>query len=77
MYDDIIDNLNSTLSLEELGDIVKKSLSLIYCKLENDGMYNPYGVIKSLGRDDYDVEVIFVNNRACNTGKSYEEMYYL
>lgn len=77
MYDEIIDDINSSLSLEELGDIVKKSLSLMYTKLEADGLYYPMCFVKSVGREEYDVDICFVDGRSSNTGMSYEEVYWL
>lgn len=77
MYDDIIKNINSDLSLEELGNIVKQSLATMYSKLEDEGMYYPNCFIKSVGRNEYDVDICFVDSRSFNTGMSYEEIYCL
>ncbi len=77
MYDDIIKNINSDLSLEELGNIVKQSLATMYSKLEDEGMYYPHCFVKSVGRNEYDVDMCFVDGRSSNTGMSYEEMYWL
>lgn len=73
MYDDIIDSINASLSLEELSNIVKESLSIIYTKLEADGMCHPTCFVTSVGRSEYDVDMCFISN----TGTSYEEAYWL
>jgi hypothetical protein len=77
MYDNIINNINSDLSLEELGNIVKQSLATMYSKLEDEGMYYPNCFVKSVGRYEYDVDICFVDGRSSNTGMSYEEIYWL
>ena len=77
MYDDIIKNINSDLSLEELGNIVKQSLATMYSKLEDEGMYYPNCFVKSVGRNEYDVDMCFIDGRSSSTGMSYEEIYWL
>lgn len=73
MYDDIIDNINTCLSLEELGNIVKQSLAIMYSKLEADGMYCPTCFVQSVGKYEYDVDLCFVSS----TGMSCEDAYWL
>lgn len=70
--------INEDLSLDELGEIVKEALVKIYSKLEDEvGMYYPIGVIKSLGRETYYVDIRFIDGRDHNTGESYEQIYYI
>lgn len=77
MYDEIIDDINTSLSLEELGNIVKQSLAIMYLKLEAEGMYYPNCFVKSIGRNEYDVDICFIDGRSSNTGMSYEDVYWL
>ena len=70
--------INGDLSLDELGEIVNEALAKIYSKLEDEiGMYYPTGVIKSLGRESYDVDVLFIDGHSHNAGESYEQIYYI
>ena len=82
MYDEIIDDINTSLSLEELGNIVKQSLAIMYLKLEAEGMYYPNCfVVTDIHydgvRNEYDVDICFIDGRSSNTGMSYEDVYWL
>ena len=70
--------INGDLSLDELGEIVDEALAKIYSKLENEiGMHYPICVVKSLGRESYDVDVRFIDGDSHSTGESYEQVYYI
>lgn len=75
--DEIIGMINDDLSFEELSEITKTSLAKIYSKLRNKGLYNPIAIVKSLGSDLWDVEMVFIDGQSHNTGESYEQMFYL
>ena len=77
MYDDIIDSINASLSLEELSNIAKQSLSMIYTKLESGGMYHPTCFVTSVGKNEYDVDMCFIDGRSSNTGMSYKDVFWL
>lgn len=69
----------SEMSLEELGSITKKCLSLIYGKLrdeENFG-YDSKCCVMSLGREDYDVTACIIDDDGHNEGISYDAVYWL
>lgn len=66
---------NDELSLDELSEVAKTVLSKIYSKLVTEvGMNYPSVHIQSIGRDSYDVNIIFVNNVGYS-GESYEMTY--
>ena len=68
---------NENLSLEELGQVVNEALAKIYVKLREEvGMYDPVGVIKSLGENSYNVEIVFIDGETRSPGESYESIYY-
>lgn len=76
--ENIFDKIDGDLSLEELGELLKKVLAEIYSKLKNEiGIQRPVGVIKSLGEREYDVDVVFISGDSCGPGESYESMYYV
>jgi hypothetical protein len=69
--------INEDLSLEELSEVVKEALAKMYSKLETEiGMHYPIGVIKSLGRDSYDVDIRIIDG-TCGTGEWYAQTYCL
>lgn len=75
--DETISMINDDLSLEELGEITRTALSKIYSKLRSEGLYNPLAIVKSLGEDEWDVEMIFIDGGSHSTGESYGQMFYL
>ena len=74
---EIIDIINDDLSFEELANITKISLAKIYSKLREEGLYNPIAIVKSLGSDDYDVEMVFIDGGSYSTGEHYNQTFYL
>lgn len=74
---EIIDMINDDLSFEDLANITKTSLAKIYSKLREEGLYNPIAIVKSLGSDDYDVEMVFIDGGYYNTGEHYNQTFYL
>ncbi len=74
---EIISMINDDLSYEELGEITRTVLSKIYSKLREEGLYNPIAIVKSLGSDEYDVEMIFIDGSSHNTGEWYQQTFYL
>lgn len=74
---EIIGMINDDLSFEELAEITRTSLAKIYSKLREEGLYNPIAIVKSLGRDEYDVEMVFVDGGYHSTGEHYNQTFYL
>lgn len=74
---EIINMINDDLSFEELGEITRVALSKIYSKLRNEGLYNPIAVVKSLGENEWNVEIVFIDGDSHNTGESYDQVFYL
>lgn len=74
---EIIDIINDDLSFEELANITKISLAKIYSKLREEGLYNPIAIVKSLGSNDYDVEMVFIDGGSHSTGEHYNQTFYL
>ena len=74
---EIISMINDDLSFEELAEITKTSLAKIYSKLREEGLYNPIAIVKSLGSDDYDVEMVFIDGGSYSTGEHYNQTFYL
>ena len=74
---EIIDIINDDLSFEELANITKISLAKIYSKLREEGLYNPIAIVKSLGSNDYDVEMVFIDGGSYSTGEHYNQTFYL
>ena len=74
----IIDTIkDEDLSLEELGEIVKESLSKMYSQLRNElGMHEPIGIIKSIGDKSYYVSISFIESES-SSGESYEQVYHI
>lgn len=75
--DEIISMINDDLSFEELGEITRTALSKIYIKLRNEGLYDPVALVKSLGENEWNVQMAFIDGESCNTGESYESVFYL
>lgn len=74
---EIISMINDDLSFEELSEITRMVLSKIYIKLRNEGLYNPVALVKSLGENEWNVDMVFLDSSSHNTGESYESVYYL
>lgn len=74
---EIISMINDDLSFEELSEITRMALSKIYIKLRNEGLYNPVALVKSLGENEWNVDMVFLDSSSHNTGESYESVYYL
>lgn len=74
---EIIAMINDDLSFEELGGITRTALSKIYSKLRNEGLYNPIAVVKSLGENEWNVEIAFLDGESRNTGEHYDQIFYL
>jgi hypothetical protein len=75
--DEIIRMINDDLSFEELSEITRTALSKIYIKLRNEGLYDPVALVKSLGENEWNVQMVFIDGESHNTGESYESIYYL
>jgi hypothetical protein len=75
--DEIISMINDDLSFEELSEITRTALSKIYIKLRNEGMYDPIALVKSLGENEWNVQIAFIDGESHNTGESYESVYYI
>lgn len=74
---EIINMINDDLSFEELGEITRTALSKIYIKLKIEGLYNPVALVKSLGENEWDVEIAFIGGDSRNIGESYDQVFYL
>lgn len=74
---EIIDMINDDLSYEELAAITRASLAQIYSKLIEEGLYNPIAIVKSIGSNEYDVEMIFADGGCYSTGEHYNQTFYL
>lgn len=77
--DKILEELDESFSLSELGDIVRRALSLISLKLkreENFG-YEQHCTVVSFGDHDYDVEIMITDGRSYNTGEEYIRTYWI
>ena len=75
--DEIISMINDDLSFEELAMITKTSLAKIYSKLREEGLYNPIAIVKSLGSEEYDVDMAFIDGSFYSTGEHYNQIFYL
>lgn len=75
--DEIINMITDDLSFEELSEITRTALSKIYSKLRSEGLYNPLAIVRSLGTDEWDVEMIFIDGGSHNIGEYYGQMFYL
>lgn len=75
--DEIISMINDDLSFEELGEITRTALSKIYIKLRSEGLYDPVALVKSLGENEWNVQMAFIDGESRNTGESYESVFYL
>lgn len=75
--DEIISMINDDLSFEELSEITRTALSKIYIKLRNEGMYDPIALVKSLGENEWNVQIAFIDGESRNTGEFYESVYYI
>lgn len=75
--DDMLNKIKNELSLEELGEIVKCGLSTIYRKLkDNEGFYAEiYCFVKSIGDEDYETEVVFINGDIYGNDINYITAY--
>lgn len=62
MNDNILEKINEDLSLDELGDIAKKALAVVFDKL-NKQNYDPYRtcVIQSIGDTADDWSIVFMD----------------
>ena len=74
---EIISMINDDLSFEELATITKTLLAKIYSKLREEGLYNPIAIVKSLGSEEYDVDMAFIDGSSYNTGEHYNQIFYL
>ena len=75
----ILENLDESLSLSELSDVVKRALSLICLKLrreENFG-YDQHCTIVSFGERDYDIDIMITDSRSYGTGEQYIRTYWI
>ena len=75
--DEIISMINDDLSFEELGEITRTALSKIYIKLRSEGLYDPVALVKSLGENEWNVQMAFIDGESRNTGEFYESVFYL
>jgi GTP cyclohydrolase I len=74
---EIMNMINDDLSFEELAEITRTALAKVYSKLIEEGLYNPIAIVKSLGSEEYEVEMIFVDGNYCNTGEHYLRTFCL
>ena len=76
---DILGNMDESLSFDELSDIVKRALSLIYLKLrrESNFGYDQHCTVVSMGGNDYDVEIIITDGASHGTGEQYIRTYWI
>ena len=75
--DEIVRMINDDLSFEELSEITRTALSKIYIKLRSEGLYDPVALVKSLGENEWNVQMVFIDGESHNTGESYESIFYL
>lgn len=76
--DEIINKIKNELTIEELSDIVKESLAMIYRKLrEDEGFGWDMSLSGTIGSEEYDVEILIINNESHNQGTYYLNTYKL
>lgn len=67
------------MSLDDLGDVVKHSLSRMYNKLrEEEGFgYHQNVIVTSVGSEGYDVEVVIVDHDSHSSGVEWQRWWKL
>ena len=77
MNDNIMEEINENLSIDELGEVAKKALAMIYTKLrkEENFSYDMKCFVASVGYDDYDISLIFIDEPS--DGESWAHTYKL
>jgi len=62
---DILEKIRNDFSLDEVGDILKTALCTMYTKLRKEKdfyHYDMYCIVSSIGAEDYDTEVLFIDS---------------
>lgn len=62
---DILEKIRNDFSLDEVGDILKTALCTMYTKLRKEKEfyhYDMYCIVSSIGAEDYDTEVLFIDS---------------
>lgn len=72
---DQLDNM----SLDELGGVVKAALSRIYNKLreEEDFSYYQHCSVLSIGSEDYDVQLMIIDDISHITGLEWPKSWFI
>lgn len=75
-------NMNEQLdnmTLDELGGVVKEALSRIYTKLreDEDFGYHQHCSVISIGKEEYDVELVILDDVSHNGGLDWPKSWWI
>lgn len=68
-----------TMSLDELGDVVKAAMSRIYNKLrDEEGFgYDQHASFTSFGENEYDVGIVIMDGVSHNPGLDWPKSWWI
>lgn len=74
-----MDLLNDDMTINELGDIVRCALSMIYSKLRSEHGYpcDTTCSVVSVGEHEYDVTLYFTDGSSFNSGEQHISTYWI